>query len=62
MTSIDLPQKQLLTPQEVAEFLRVSVRTIYSWVDQGKMEVYRMPGKSIRIRRDVVISILTESE
>jgi len=31
----DLPDKELLRPDEVARFWRVSVKTVYRWIDMG---------------------------
>ncbi len=31
----DLPVKELLRPDEVARFWRVSVKTVYRWIDLG---------------------------
>ncbi|MFA5436701.1 MAG: helix-turn-helix domain-containing protein [Candidatus Neomarinimicrobiota bacterium] len=37
----DLPQKQYLTPQEVADFYQIKLRTLYSWISEGKVEAMR---------------------
>ncbi len=42
---IDLPNKKLLCPDEVAAFWRVSVSTIYRWVDLEIMDGTRRGGK-----------------
>lgn len=36
-------------PGEVAEMFRVSVKTVYNWVDQGKMEAEKIAGRTLRI-------------
>jgi excisionase family DNA binding protein len=49
-----LPNKTYLTPQEVAKFYDLSVRTIYNWISEGKMQAEKVgPSRLIRIRRDV---------
>ena len=50
----DLPQKSLLRPDEVARFLSVAPSTIYSWICTGQLEGVKLPGKTLRIRREEV--------
>jgi excisionase family DNA binding protein len=51
---MDLPNKQYLTPQEVADFYRIKLRTLYSWIAEGKVEAERVgPSRILRIRREV---------
>lgn len=52
-----LPNKALLRPDEVARFLSVAPSTIYSWICTGQMEGVKLPGKTIRIRREEVEKI-----
>ena len=33
--------EQLYTPQEVAEYLKVDVRTVYRWLREGEMNAIR---------------------
>jgi excisionase family DNA binding protein len=40
----------LLTFQAVAEHCAVSVWTVRTWVDTGKLPVLRLPGRLVRIR------------
>ncbi len=55
---MDLPNKQYLTPQEVADFYRIKLRTLYSWIAEGKVEAERVgPHRILRIRRDVAEKI-----
>jgi len=56
-----IPQKILFRPDETAEIFNVSIRTIYCWVEEGKLEVIR-PNKGVmRIFRDSIINLLRES-
>jgi len=58
----DLPARSLLTPAEVAEFFRVSPKTIYSWIDIGYLGARRFHG-SVRIPVVEIIRIVgTSSE
>ncbi len=53
---MDLPNKPLLRPDEVADFFRVKVRVIYKWVDEGKIKgAVRIAGRTIRIPKESVI-------
>lgn len=45
-----LPKKEMLRPDEVAAFWRVSVKTIYRWVDMGIIGGVKKVG-TIRIPR-----------
>mgnify|MGYP006273288665 CR=1 FL=1 len=42
----------LLTPRDVADMLRVSVRTLYRWIDHGHVTPPLRLGRSLRWRRD----------
>lgn len=47
-----LPDKELLRPDEVAEYFSVSVQTVNRWCDEGKLEETRTPGGHRRILRE----------
>jgi len=53
----DLPEKTLLRPGEVAIFFSVSVKTVYGWVEAGKLDASRASGKSLRIYRESVVKL-----
>ncbi len=53
----ELPNKELLRPSEVAEYLSVAISTIYSWVETGKIEGVKLPGKTIRIKRQTILNL-----
>ena len=51
---MDLPNKRYLTPHEVAAHYSINVRTLYSWIAEGKIEAERVgPSRILRIRREV---------
>jgi excisionase family DNA binding protein len=59
----DLPNKQYLTPQEVAEFYSIKIRTLYSWIAEGKIEAERVgPSRILRIRREVAERMIQPAE
>ena len=43
--------EKLLTPEQVAERLRVTERTVYSWLRRGKLPALKL-GRLWRIRPD----------
>jgi excisionase family DNA binding protein len=47
----DLPDKELLRPDEVARFWRVSVKTVYRWIDMGVMDGVKKGG-TVRVSRE----------
>lgn|GEM_PF-2157836 len=56
--------KQFLTVKEVAELLRVSRRTVYTWIDEGvirAVKVNDMDKSAIRIPSSEVDRILKEA-
>lgn len=53
--------KQLFTPNEAAEFLDVSVRTIYRLMDENRLALVRV-GRQLRIRRETLASWETAIE
>lgn len=44
-----MPHNQLMTIKEVADFLRISTISAYSWVRDGKLPAIRI-GKEWRVR------------
>jgi excisionase family DNA binding protein len=49
---------RLLTFQDVAAHCAVSVWTVRAWVDTGKLEVVRLPGRLVRIRPETLSAFL----
>ena len=47
----NLPDKELLRPDEVAKFWRVSVKTIYRWIDMGVMPGVKKGG-TVRVPKE----------
>jgi excisionase family DNA binding protein len=48
---IQLPDKKLLRPDEVARFWSVSVKTVYRWIDIGILDAVKKGG-TVRIDRE----------
>lgn len=47
----ELPAKKMLRPDEVADFWRVDVKTVYRWIDLGILNAEKKGG-TIRVRRE----------
>ena len=50
----NLPHKDIFRPKEVAEYLCLSKRTIYRWIEEGRLEAIKLPGGSIRVAREAI--------
>jgi excisionase family DNA binding protein len=55
----DLPKKTFLRPDEVALFLRVSLKTVYRWHAKGLLQGIRFQ-RSLRIFRESVVKLIRE--
>lgn len=55
-----LIKKDYLRPDEAAEYLSVGRKTIYRWIDEGKIEVVKI-GNLIRIPQEQLTKILKKS-
>jgi len=60
----DFPKTQLLTLNQVADFLNVSQASVRRWTNKGKLTCYRLGGKngSRRFAREDVLSFLSKEE
>jgi PTS system nitrogen regulatory IIA component len=54
-----LPQKEILTAAEVADYLRVSERTVYQWAQQGQIPAGKL-GNNWRFKREHIIRWMDE--
>lgn len=55
----DLPEKSLLRVDEVARFFRVTPRTVYLWIERGKVQSRETPGGGVRIARESLVLFLS---
>ena len=53
---------ELLTPQEVADELRISVFAVYDWLRRERIKGIKLPGGSWRVERSEVDRILMQGE
>jgi excisionase family DNA binding protein len=51
-------EKQYYRPDEVAQLLRVSVRTVRQWAAHNRIGRMHTPGKAIRIPQSEVVRLL----
>ena len=51
-----LPEKPLLRVEEVAIYFDVSEKTIYLWVEHGKLEGQKLARNVLRITRESVLN------
>jgi excisionase family DNA binding protein len=50
---------QLMTPEEVADYLKVHVRTVRAWIHSGRLPARRVAGlRALRIRAEDVATLL----
>ena len=54
----DLPHKTLLRVDEVAQFFRVTTKTIYTWCELGRLESCNPNGGALRIIRQSAVGLL----
>lgn len=54
----NLPQKDLLRPDEVARYFEVNRKTIIRWVNSGELQGINPGGKTLRILRVSVIKLM----
>ena len=54
---LNLPNKDLLRVDEVATYYQVSIRTVYTWIELGKLKAVKVAGKIVRIKRNEAIKI-----
>lgn len=51
----NIPDKPRFRPDEAADILDVSVKTIYDWISTGQMDAVRIGKKLLKIPREEII-------
>lgn len=59
--TIELTDKQLYRPDEVAEILKVNRQTVYNWCEEGKLKSYKIGGV-LRIDGESILKIMQKKE
>jgi excisionase family DNA binding protein len=54
-------ETDLLTIQEAADLLKISVATVRKWVKQGVVSYYRI-GRGLRFKRGELLDMLTKTD
>ena len=55
-----IPNKLLFRPDEVARIICVTRQTVYNWIQEGKIQVIKLPGGQYRVLRGEVERVLGE--
>lgn len=51
-----MPSYHILTPEEVARIMKVSLKTVYRWISAGKLEASQVGYKTYRIfEQDLIL-------
>jgi len=59
---LPITEKVWLSPKEAAEYLGISVATLYRWKDMGKIRFYKPTGTQVsRIRREALDELMRSS-
>lgn len=48
---------EIFTTSEVAAKFRVGQRTVYRWIDKGRLDAFQTPGGHWRVRGDSVMRL-----
>ena len=56
-----LPNKALLRPDEVRQYLNVSRRTVYNMIADGRLEAVVIAGHTLRVKRESVESAVVST-
>lgn len=57
-STTDIPQKTMFRPDEIASIFGVTVRTVYRWRQEGKIDGNKMTEKCLRFPRQVIIKFI----
>ena len=53
-------EEKLYTPGEISKYLRIDIRTIYSYIKNKKLKAIKVGGKYWRIRESALQKFLKE--
>ncbi|OGY55285.1 MAG: hypothetical protein A2912_02490 [Candidatus Buchananbacteria bacterium RIFCSPLOWO2_01_FULL_40_23b] len=56
-----MPSYRILTPQEVAQLMKVSLKTVYRWISSGKLGASQIGYKTYRIFEEDLILFMKKS-
>ena len=55
-----LPDDPFFTAAELAGIFKVSVKTLYGWIDQGKLDAVKIGSRAVRIPREAAVRLISE--
>ena len=58
MTNTTETRRELLTVNDVMELYHVSQRTVYRWIESGRLKGKKLAGGQWRFSRDAVLAVL----
>jgi excisionase family DNA binding protein len=61
LQTTELHQINLLTIQEVADWAKVSTKTVYRWIADNKMPAIRLGNRTYRIPEKAIIDFLKQN-
>ena len=61
MQTSEFQQMNLLTIQEVADWAKVSTKTIYRWISDNKIPAIRLGNRTYRIPEKAIINFLRQN-
>ncbi len=56
-----MPGYQILTPEEVAQIMKVSLKTVYRWISAGKLNASQVGYKTYRIFEEDLILFMKKT-
>lgn len=56
-----MPNFRILTPEEVARVMKVSLKTVYRWIGAGKLEASQVGYKTYRIFEEDLVLFMRKS-
>ena len=61
MDTAIIPDKKSFRANEVANIFDVSPRTVYRWIDEGKLNAKKIANTAIRISRNELTKIIRDT-
>jgi len=56
-----MPEYRILTPEQVAKVMQVSLKTVYRWIEAGKLGASRVGQKTYRIFEEDLILFMRKN-
>ncbi len=60
MNNNNLPDQLFFKPRDLAKIFCISPKTIYGWIEQGKLDAVKIGGRAVRIPRQEAIKLIKE--